>query len=123
MRTGIVVFAHGSSVEPANEATRTVTAEMARKGGYDLAVAAFLDIGKPDLLEAVRLLAAAGASRIVVVPYFLAVGTHIQRDLPRLVRDVAEVHPGVEIVVTEPLDGHPALPGILLDRARAALER
>jgi sirohydrochlorin ferrochelatase len=123
VRTGIVVFAHGSTVEQANEAIRTVTAEMARKGGYDLTVAAFLDIGKPDLLEAVGLLAAAGASRIVVIPYFLAAGTHLQRDLPRLVRDVAEVHPDVEIVVTEPLDGHPALPAILLDRARAALER
>jgi sirohydrochlorin ferrochelatase len=110
-------------VEQANEAIRAVTAQMARQGGYDLAVAAFLDIAKPDLSEAVGRLAAAGASRIVVVPYFLAAGTHLQRDLPQLVRDVEQVHPDVQIVVTEALDGHPALATILLDRARAALER
>jgi sirohydrochlorin ferrochelatase len=50
--TGYVVFAHGSSIESANEAVRVVAAEMARRGGFETVVAAFLEGGQPDLLVA-----------------------------------------------------------------------
>ena len=44
------------------------------------------------------------------------------RDLPRLVEEIRAVHPGLEIQVTPPLDGHPALIDALLGRAREASE-
>ena len=59
-----------------------------------------------------------GVSEIVVIPYFLTLGTHMERDLPRLVRKICAAHPGLEMRVTAPLDGHPALVEALLDRAR-----
>ena len=119
--TGLVIFAHGSSVAAANEAVMRVTARMAVEGGYDLVETAYLEMGQPDLREAVARLAARGAIRIVVIPYFLTLGIHLRRDLPRIVEELAGVHEGVRIDVTEPLDGHPSLVGILLERARAAL--
>ena len=118
--TAFVVFAHGSRVESANEAVRAVSARMAHDSGQ-IVEAAFLECGQPDLAGAVDRLAATHAARIIVVPYFLTLGTHLQRDLPVLVRDAALRHPGLEIEVTAPLDGHPALLAALLDRARAAL--
>ena len=78
-----VVFAHGSSVESANEAVRAVSAELASAGGY-LVETAFLDPVRPSLNEAVMALAARGATDIVVIPYFLTLGLHLQRDLPRI---------------------------------------
>ena len=118
--TGIVVFAHGSRVEPANEAVRAVAAELARQGGYDRVAAAFLELGRPDLEGAVAELAAEGCRRIVVIPYFLTLGVHLERDLPRLVEVISKQNSDLEIVTTPPLDGHPALVGILDERARAA---
>ena len=120
--TGLVIFAHGSSVAAANEAVMRVTARMAVEGGYDLVETAYLEMAQPDLREAVARLAARGAGRIVVIPYFLTLGIHLKRDLPRIVAELAAVHEGVRIDVTEPLDGHPSLVGILLERARAALQ-
>ncbi len=117
--TGYVVFAHGSSVESANEAVRTVAAQMAERGGLEHAVAAFLEGGKPDLKSAVRELARGGVERVIVIPYFLTLGLHLQRDLPRLVAEVRRATPGVELEVTAPLDGHPAMAEALLDRARS----
>jgi sirohydrochlorin ferrochelatase len=118
--TGYVVFAHGSSVESANEAVRSVARDMARRGELDHVTAAFLEGGRPDLKTAVRELAArSGVMRVVVVPYFLTLGLHLQRDLPRLVEDVRRANPGLEIDVTAPLDGHPAMAEALVDRARA----
>src|SRR5215471_12072956 len=107
MRTGYVVFAHGSSVESANEAVRAVAAEMARKGNLDPVVASFLEGGKPSLLEAISKVAGLGAGRVVVAPYFLTLGLHLQRDLPVLIQEARKAHPGLQIEVTAPLDGHP----------------
>ncbi len=121
-RTAVVFFAHGSPIESANEAVRAVARAAAEAGGFDLWQAAFLEGGAPDLRAAVAALREAGARRIVVVPYFLTLGLHLQRDLPRIVGDVAGIYQDVRIVCGEPLDGHPALAGILAQRAREALQ-
>ena len=115
--TALIVFAHGSSVESANEAVRQVSAQLARQGGYTLVETAFLEGGKPDLPEAVKTAIAAGATRVIVLPYFLTLGLHLKRDLPRLIGQTREIHPDVAMEVGEPLDGHPALIQILKDRA------
>lgn len=117
--TGYVVFAHGSSVESANDAVRAVAAELARRGELDVVEAAFLEGGKHDLAGAIDALAPR-VSRIVVVPYFLTLGLHLQRDLPRLVEAARRAHPKLSIEVTPPLDGHPAMAEVLLARAREA---
>jgi sirohydrochlorin ferrochelatase len=116
--TGIAIFAHGSSIASANEAVRAVAGQVARQGGFDLVEAAFLEQGSPDLAEAVRRLVARGATRILVVPYFLTLGLHLQRDLPRIVADISRIQQDVGIFVTPPLDGHPALTQALVERAR-----
>jgi len=123
--TGFIVFAHGSRVESANQAVRDVVSKMAAAplagGGQHVVEAAFLELGQPDLTGATALLIARGAKRIVIIPYFLTLGTHMQRDLPRLARDASRVHGDIEMQITSPLDGHPALVQALLDRAAEAL--
>jgi sirohydrochlorin ferrochelatase len=114
--TGYIVFAHGSSIETANEAVRSVAREMARRGGLATVQAAFLEGGTPDLMGAVAAIATE-VSCVVVVPYFLTLGLHLQRDLPRLVEEIRLAYPGLRIDVTAPLDGHPAMPDLLLARA------
>jgi sirohydrochlorin ferrochelatase len=119
--TGFILFAHGSRIESANQAVRDIAAQMAASGEHTVEPA-FLELGNPDLAGAVQRLRAVGASRIIVIPYFLTLGTHLQRDLPRLVRQAASASDGdIKIEVTAPLDGHPALLEALLDRASAAL--
>jgi len=122
--TAYIVFAHGSSVESANDAVRAVAGNMAERGGFDLVRAAFLGGGSPDLGGAVDQVAALGAVRVVVIPYFLTLGLHLQRDLPRLIDALRRAHPNLEIEVTAPLDGHPGMVDALVDRAReSACER
>jgi sirohydrochlorin ferrochelatase len=87
--TGYVVFAHGSRIEAANQAVREVASELARAGLFDQVAAAFLELGDPDLDGAVAQLAQRGVERIVVIPYFLTLGTHLERDLPRIVAEIS----------------------------------
>jgi sirohydrochlorin ferrochelatase len=117
--TAYIVFAHGSSVESANHAVRAVSSEAARRGGWELYETAFLGGGRPSLQEAVARLTADGAGEIVVIPYFLTSGLHLERDLPALITEIRRAHPETSIRATEPLDGHPALIDAVLDRAKA----
>lgn len=121
VKTAIIVFAHGSSVESANDAVRAVTREVARQGAFALTETAFLEMAKPDLVAAVEHVVSQGADRIVVVPYFLTLGIHLRRDLPNIVAGILERYPGLAIQVTDPLDGHPSLRQIVLERAQKAL--
>ncbi len=120
MRTGVVVFGHGSSVASANEAVMRVAAESAKAGGFALCETAFLEVS-PTLREATARLVEQGAEEVLVIPYFLTLGIHLQRDLPAIVNELREDFGGIPMRVTPPLDGHPALSGIVVDRARAAL--
>ncbi len=119
--TGIVFFAHGSSVASANQAVENVARRAAHDGGFALFETAFLDQASPTLRESVATLVGRGASEILVIPYFLTLGIHLQRDLPAIIDAISKNHDGVPIRVTPPLDGHPALSAILVERAHDAL--
>lgn len=119
--TAIVIFAHGSSIESANDSVRTIADSIRRESGFDLVETAFLEQGRPDLAGALEAAVAQGATRVVVVPYFLTLGIHLQRDLPNIVSGLERIHKGVEIRVAPPLEGHPALVDILRQRAHEAL--
>ena len=115
MSRGIVVFGHGSSVPSANDAVRTIAEQAARAGNWPLWETAFLE-ADPRLDEAVRKLVGAGAESILILPYFLTLGIHLQRDLPAIAGELEQRH-GISIRVTPPLDGHTALSRILVERA------
>jgi sirohydrochlorin ferrochelatase len=115
VRTGIIVFGHGSSVPSANEAVKTVAADAARLGAWEVYETAFLE-ASPGLHDAVASLSRQGVQSILVLPYFLTLGIHLQRDLPKLVKDL-EGRFAVEIRVARPLDGHEALSRILVERS------
>jgi len=115
------VFAHGSRVESANEAVRAVARGLVSPSGCDHVRAAFLELGQPDLAGAAGELVAAGVTQLIILPYFLTLGLHMERDLPDLVRKITERHPSLDIQVAPPLDGHPGLIAILADRFRAII--
>ena len=116
--TGYIVFAHGSSLQSANDAVRNVARQAAARSGWQDYETAFLEGIDTRLPVAVDALAARGISRIVIVPYFLTFGIHLERDLPALVEQARQVHPEMQFDVRGPLDGHPAMVDVVVDRAR-----
>jgi sirohydrochlorin ferrochelatase len=116
--TGVIIFAHGSRVEEANARVRELAGQVEQAGSLDYVRAAFLELAQPDLATAVAEAIGSGLRRLIVVPYFLTMGVHLRRDLPALVAREQERHPGVEIDVSDSLEGHPRLPSVILDRIR-----
>ena len=107
-------------MESANEGVRAIAAELGRAARIEHILPAFLELGRPDLAEAAATLVGRGIQRIVIIPYFLTLGLHLERDLPRLAAAIRASHPGVEVTVTLPLEGHAALLEVLLDRWKQA---
>lgn len=113
---GLVLFAHGSSVTSANDAVHAVAGELGRRTGLPVETA-FLECATPALADAVAGLVGRGVTDILVTPYFLTTGIHLKRDLPHLVEQLRPSYPEIRIEVAAPLDGHPALLDILVDRS------
>ncbi len=120
--TGILLFAHGSSVAEANQGVHDLARQVEALGACSYVRAAFLELAQPDLGTAVADAAQAGVRRLIIIPYFLTMGIHLRRDLPNLVAPERQKHPGLDIEIGQPLEGHPLMPSIILGRVRQVLE-
>ena len=118
--TGVLLFAHGSRVEEANRGVHNLARKVQEAGELSYVRAAFLEMAQPDLAGGIAEAVRAGYERIVVIPYFLTLGIHLRRDLPELLAREKRLYPGLEIAAGAPLEGHPLLPSLILDRIRAA---
>jgi sirohydrochlorin ferrochelatase len=118
----IILFAHGSAVEEANKGVRELARRVQSDGAYSYVRASFLGPGQPELGPAIAEAVAEGFDRIVVIPYFLTLGIHLRRDLPRLVAAEKKKHPGLDIRVGRSLEDHPEMASLVLSRIREITE-
>ncbi|AQV95382.1 cobalamin biosynthesis protein CbiX [Cupriavidus necator] len=93
----LVLFAHGARDarwrEPFDRLRQKVAAALP---GCEVRLA-FLELMTPVLPDALADLAAHGMSDITVVPVFLGQGGHLRRDLPALLDQCRQAHPGLRI--------------------------
>lgn len=120
MKTALLLIAHGSRQEEANADLSYVAAELRRRGCYALVETAFLELAQPPIDEGGARCAASGAERVILLPYFLSAGVHVQRDLAAARQRLAKRYPGVDFRLAEPLGRHVLLVDVVTERARAA---
>lgn len=99
-REALILFAHGSR-DPGWAAPFERVAQRVSAGDVaDTSVRlAYLEFASPTLPSAVAAAVAEGASRVRVLPLFMAAGAHLRRDLPALVAEARTRAPGVQIDV------------------------
>jgi len=115
----LLVVAHGSRREASNEEVRNVTAQLKKlDSGFTHIEAAFLELAEPSIPDGLRKAIAAGASEIVVLPYFLSAGRHVSEDIPNEIRMVTQEHPEVQITLAPYLGSASRIPEILLAQAK-----
>ena len=119
MKTALLLIAHGSRHEEANDDLRHAARELLRRG-HEVVVASFLELASPGMLDGGRACVAGGAGRVILVPYFLSPGVHVRRDLTAARDALAAEFPGVAFVLAEPLGRHPLLLDVVEQRAREA---
>ncbi len=119
-RRALLLVDHGSRRPEANEILPALAERLMRVSGVPIVRYAHLSLTPPGIGEAFDACVAAGASEIVVHPYFLAPGRHSRTDIPAAIREAATRHPGVSYVLTEPLGLHDKLLEVILDRVEEA---
>ena len=121
VKIAIILFAHGSVVEEANQGIHDLASQIRSLGRFHFVRAAFLDCAHPNLGEAIDEAVQAGTTRVIVIPYFLTMGIHLRRDLPSLIAPEREKHPRMVIEVGQSLEGHPLMSSLILERVEQAL--
>jgi sirohydrochlorin ferrochelatase len=84
--------------------------------------AAHMELCEPGLSTVAAQLASAGARRIVVLPYFLHLGNHLQRDIPALLEELRLRFPTVEFLLGAPLGLDERIVSVLQDRLTDVLQ-
>ncbi|GIM48246.1 sirohydrochlorin cobaltochelatase [Collibacillus ludicampi] len=122
LHTGIVIIAHGSRSDEANQDVMYIGKALREQGYYKVVEVGYLELARPDVLTAIDTCVSKGANHVIVIPFFLLAGTHVQEDLPALMEQARAKHPDVIIQMGRHLGFHQQLVEIILDRITDAKE-
>lgn len=103
----LLIISHGSRRKASNEEVRELTQKVAAvaTGSFDLVTCAFLEIEPPNPTKTITELVNAGIKEITILPHFLAAGTHVANDIPRIIEAVQRHHPNIDINILPHLGG------------------
>jgi sirohydrochlorin ferrochelatase len=120
--TALLLIAHGSRVPEANADLDHLAAAMRARGDFAVVQPSYLELCDPGIVAGGEMCVAAGAKRVVMLPYFLSAGSHVTEDLTAARDELARRHAQVEFLLAEPLGRHPLLAEVVAERAREALQ-
>jgi sirohydrochlorin ferrochelatase len=115
-RLGIVIVDHGSRRGEANSRHEAFVTEWRQRGAHPIVEPAHMELAEPSIGTAFDACVAAGATLVVIAPYFLWPGDHWDRDIPDLAAEASARHPGIGHLVVAPLGPHPLLGDIVEER-------
>jgi sirohydrochlorin cobaltochelatase len=123
MKNALILFSHGSLLCGAGEALEAHAERLRARGEYDRVEIGYLNYSEPAFAEAVDRVARAGATRVVVAPYFLVAGFFVTGSLPREMEKARAAHPDIAFVVADAFRHDPGLADALLEAASTARPR
>ena len=127
MPDALLVMVHGSPRPVANEDMYRVVDDLRSRpdaaARFPIVEVGFMECNEPTIPEAIDRCIAAGATRVVAIPYFLHTGTHVCDDLPALLEEAQGRYPTVEFLMGDYIGLSPRLTEVLASRAATASQR
>lgn len=117
----ILLVDHGSRREEANQQLEEIAELLRARDPSRIVEISHMEIAAPTIADGIAACVARGASEIVIHPYMLAPGRHSSADIPRLVGEAANAHPGLTTRVSAPLGVHEKLIDVVLERVADAV--
>jgi sirohydrochlorin ferrochelatase len=107
----LILIAHGSRRAASNAEIQTLTEKLASRvaGRYSDVRCAFLEFAEPSIPTAIDAAVGAHSDEVVILPYFLACGTHVNQDIPAIVATKQAQHTGVRIELKPYIGTAPAM--------------
>ncbi len=116
----VILAAHGSRNPEANASLRDLAVATQATLASDVRYA-YLEMAEPSIPQTIAAAVGEGATRIVLLPYFLHPGMHVRRDLVEIVDEARAQHPGVTFAMADFFGNRPEVATILAAAARDAL--
>ena len=118
--TAILLIAHGSRLATANADLLQLAEQLRSRFPDQMIETAYLELTEPTIPQGAERCVAHGATRVLLLPYFLSAGTHVTEDLHRFRAQFAEQWPNVRFDLCPPLGLHPLMLDIVCDRLSEA---
>jgi precorrin-8X/cobalt-precorrin-8 methylmutase len=124
-KVALILIGHGSKL-PHNRENLEKLAEILRKRSrFKIVEISFMVRNRPTIPEAIESIAKQGATKIVLIPAFLAPGVHTEQEIPEVIglkgKEPLLKAQGIEIVYGEPLGADERIAEIIEEKALLAL--
>ncbi|MEY4537140.1 MAG: hypothetical protein RJB10_1347 [Pseudomonadota bacterium] len=113
----IILFGHGSRDALWHLPIQAVAERIRVTSPSTTVTCAYLELTEPSLPDAAASLITTGVSYITILPMFLGVGRHAREDLPALIAELKQNHPGTTFLVQPAVGENPAVLDLLADIA------
>jgi sirohydrochlorin cobaltochelatase len=117
---GYLLFSHGSLLCGAGQALSEHAARLRERFSGEPVEIGYLNYSEPSIMIGVERLVAAGATDIVVVPYFLVPGYFVTRGLPDALEPIKARFPAIDFIVADTLGSDEKLADALIESAQCA---
>jgi sirohydrochlorin ferrochelatase len=97
-KEAIILLGHGSRVPEAARDMQKIAKRLQEKHGYPMVEFCFMSRLGPHFPEVLEQCVFLGATKVLVIPYFLHMGLHILLDIPRMMQEEVRKYPQVELV-------------------------
>src|SRR5688572_1556177 len=121
-RQALLLIDHGSTREDANKLLPQVAQMVKEMSDFEIVCYAHMELAEPTIQQSFDACVAAGATEVIVHPYFLGPGRHSMSDIPRMVGEAAARYPGVSYTLTEPLGLDRKMGELVLQRVHESIK-
>jgi sirohydrochlorin ferrochelatase len=119
-RIALLLIAHGSRRPEANADLEFIASALLARGRYPIVKVSYLELAEPNIEAGGAQCVGAGATDVILVPYFLSPGVHVVEDLTAARDNLGARFPEVRFFLADPLGRHPLLVDVVEQRAREA---
>jgi sirohydrochlorin ferrochelatase len=113
----LLIVDHGSTRKEANDMLKLVAARCKKLAPKVAVHYAHMELAEPTIAQGFEQCVKDGARQVTVLPYMLSPGRHAVSDIPNMVAECAQHHPGVKFKVTPPLGLSTKIAEVVMERA------
>lgn len=119
MSKAYIILGHGSRAQEANQGLKELTSLVKSKMNTELVFPAYMGFSKPSLEDVVGEIVNKGIKKIILMPFFLYRGIHLQEDIPKKIENLKQVHGNdLDIIFANHLGVDDRIADIVVDRIK-----
>ena len=99
----LIIAAHGSRKKESALEVGRLAQRVREISKVDRVAHGFLQFSEPFLPQVIDDLVGEGVTDMVIFPFFISAGSHVNIDIPEMVEAARQKHPGVEFSITRHL--------------------